>query len=78
MNIILDRPGVTDTERELRAGLVARAAELVPVLRSNAGRTEDDRRLAGENITAIEDAGLFTIMQPRRTAPVTRTPRLGT
>lgn len=66
MNIILDRPGVTDAERELRAGLVARAAELVPVLQANANRTEDDRRVAEENIKAIEDAGLFKIMQPRR------------
>lgn len=66
MNIILDRPGVTDAERELRAGLVARAAELVPVLQANANQTEDDRRVAEENIKAIEDAGLFRIMQPRR------------
>jgi alkylation response protein AidB-like acyl-CoA dehydrogenase len=66
VNIILDRPGVTDAERELRANLVARAAELVPVLQANANRTEDERRIAEENITAIEDAGLFTIMQPRR------------
>ena len=66
MSIILDRAGVTDAERELRAGLVARAAELVPVLQANANRTADDRRVAEENIRAIEDAGLFRIMQPRR------------
>jgi alkylation response protein AidB-like acyl-CoA dehydrogenase len=50
----------------LRAELVARAAALMPMLVSNASRTEADRRVVEENITAIRDAGLFRIMVPRR------------
>ncbi|WP_326837530.1 acyl-CoA dehydrogenase family protein [Amycolatopsis rhabdoformis] len=66
MSIILDRPGATDADRQLRADLVDRAAKLVPLLAANAKRTEDDRRVPEENIRAIEEAGLFTIMQPKR------------
>jgi 3-hydroxy-9,10-secoandrosta-1,3,5(10)-triene-9,17-dione monooxygenase len=66
MDYVLDRPSVTPEERDLRADLVERASKLVPLLASNAQRTEDDRRVAEENITAIEEAGLFSIMQPRR------------
>jgi 3-hydroxy-9,10-secoandrosta-1,3,5(10)-triene-9,17-dione monooxygenase len=66
MGVILDRPGVGDTDRKLRAELVGRAAELVPLLRANAARTEDGRRVAEENVTALAEAGLFRITQPRR------------
>lgn len=66
MSILLDRPSATAEERELRADLVGRAAKLVPQLAANAQRTEDDRRVVEENITAIEEAGLFSIMQPKR------------
>jgi len=66
MEIVLDRPGASEADRTLRAELVATAAGLVPLLRRNAQKTEDDRRVAEENITAIADAGLFKIMQPRR------------
>ena len=57
--------------RELRGDalkneLVGRARELVPLLAKNAAKTEADRRVVEENITAIKDAGLFRIMQPRR------------
>ncbi|ODU06481.1 MAG: oxidoreductase [Pseudonocardia sp. SCN 72-86] len=57
---------MTPAERELRADLVGRAVKLVPQLAANAQRTEDGRRVPDENISAIEEAGLFTIMQPRR------------
>ena len=66
MTLILDRPSTTEAERELRADLVDRAAGLVPILQRNAAKTEQDRRVAEENIAAIEEAGLFTITQPRR------------
>jgi len=39
-----------------RADLVARALALRPILEKNAGRTEDERRVAEENIQAIEAA----------------------
>jgi alkylation response protein AidB-like acyl-CoA dehydrogenase len=66
MTLILDRPSTTAAERELREDLVARAAGLVPLLKRNAAKTEQDRRVAEENIAAIEEAGLFTITQPKR------------
>ncbi|MFC4942868.1 acyl-CoA dehydrogenase family protein [Pseudonocardia sp. GCM10023141] len=66
MSIVLDRPSATDSDRELRADLVARAAKLVPQLAAHAQQTEDQRRVVEENITAIEEAGLFSIMQPKR------------
>jgi alkylation response protein AidB-like acyl-CoA dehydrogenase len=66
MSLILDRPSTTEAERELREQLVARAADLVPLLKRNAEKTEQDRRVAEENITAIEQAGLFTLTQPKR------------
>jgi len=46
--------------------LVARAAELVPLLRRNAAQTETDRRVVEENIDALRDAGLFRVSVPRR------------
>jgi alkylation response protein AidB-like acyl-CoA dehydrogenase len=66
MSIVLDRPSTTAADREQRAELVRRAAELVPLQEKNAGQTEDDRRVAEDNIAAIERAGLFKIMQPKR------------
>ncbi len=66
MSSILDRPSATDADRQLRADLVGRAAKLVGMLARNAQRTEDDRRVVQENITAIDEAGLFAIMQPKR------------
>ncbi|MEU0227252.1 acyl-CoA dehydrogenase family protein [Streptomyces sp. NPDC006284] len=43
-----------------------RAAELVPLLQRNAARTEQDRRLAEENVQALTEAGLFRLTVPRR------------
>ncbi|TCK21466.1 acyl-CoA dehydrogenase family protein [Pseudonocardia endophytica] len=63
---LLDRPGTSDDARALRAELVGRASEIVPVLARNAARTEEDRRVVEENISLIDDAGLFSIMRPRR------------
>ncbi|KUN09265.1 oxidoreductase [Streptomyces yokosukanensis] len=42
------------------------AKALVPLLRENAARTEEDRRVAEENITALSEAGLFRLTVPRR------------
>jgi alkylation response protein AidB-like acyl-CoA dehydrogenase len=50
----------------LRAELVRRANELVPLLERNATKTEADRRVVEANIDAIRAAGLFRIMVPRR------------
>jgi alkylation response protein AidB-like acyl-CoA dehydrogenase len=66
MSIVLDRPSATDADRELRADLVGRAAKLVPLLAANARRSEEDRQVVEENITAIDEAGLLSIMRPKR------------
>ncbi|MEJ2889636.1 acyl-CoA dehydrogenase family protein [Actinomycetospora aeridis] len=66
MTCSLDRPGTSDAARALRADLVGRAREIVPVLARHAARTEEDRRVADENIALIDEAGLFSIMKPRR------------
>ena len=62
----LDRPGTSMEARALRAELVGRAREVVPVLVRNAARTEQERRVAEENISLIDEAGLFSIMRPKR------------
>ena len=46
--------------------LVERAKALRPLLQKNAAKTEEDRRVAEENIQAIADAGLFRITIPKR------------
>ena len=46
--------------------LVARAAALVPLLRKNAEQTEQNRRVVGENIDALRDAGLLKVAVPKR------------
>ncbi len=47
--------------------LVARARELVPLLREHAERAEEQRRLTDEVTAALRDAGMFTLTAPRRT-----------
>jgi alkylation response protein AidB-like acyl-CoA dehydrogenase len=49
-----------------QATLPGRAAALVGLLRRNAARTEQDRCVAAENITALDEAGLFSLTVPRR------------
>ncbi len=66
MSIILDRPSVTAEEIALREDLVARAAKLVPLLAENAAQSEADRKVVEENITALDEAGLLSIMRPKR------------
>ncbi len=46
--------------------LVERIKALRPLLQKNAAKTEDDRRVAEENIQALADAGVFRITVPRR------------
>lgn len=51
----MNAAGVADGE----LGLLERTRELVPLLRENAQRTEDGRRVVDENIEALADAGVF-------------------
>lgn len=59
------------TRRALRPPLTAeelreRAGALVPLLRRNARRTEDDRRIPDENIAALEESGILGMFRPAR------------
>ena len=46
--------------------LVARATALQPLLAGNAEETEANRQVHADNITALEDAGLFEAILPKR------------
>ena len=46
--------------------LIERARSLQPLLAKNALQSEQDRRAHQENIDAIQDAGLFRLMVPKR------------
>ena len=46
--------------------LVERAASLKPLLAENAVRSEEARQVVDANIHALEDAGLFDVMTPKR------------
>lgn len=50
----------------LRDQLVARARELVPVLRERAPAAEKNRRIADETQRSFIDAGFYRIFQPKR------------
>jgi 3-hydroxy-9,10-secoandrosta-1,3,5(10)-triene-9,17-dione monooxygenase len=47
-------------------GLIERIAALRPMLEANATKTENDRRVVEENITALRDAGAFKVPVPKR------------
>lgn len=48
------------------AELLARIAEIQPLIRKNAPQGEQDRRVVEESIQACRDAGLFKVAQPKR------------
>jgi len=55
------------TERPVqREELLAAADAILPLLKANADRAERDRRLPDENIAALEKAGIFRLLIPRR------------
>jgi alkylation response protein AidB-like acyl-CoA dehydrogenase len=53
-------------QRALRQALVAKAAALVPLLRANAEKAEQARRLPEENLAALDEAQLFRLRTPKR------------
>jgi alkylation response protein AidB-like acyl-CoA dehydrogenase len=57
----IDAPVVPTT-----AELVERVRQLEPMLAKNAAKGETDRRVVEESITALTEAGVFKIAQPRR------------
>jgi alkylation response protein AidB-like acyl-CoA dehydrogenase len=64
MTSVTDRPAATDTPDG--AELVARVRELQPRLAANAAKGEADRRVVEDSITALTEAGIFRIAQPKR------------
>ena len=48
------------------AELIARVEELTPLLKRNAAKGEQDRRVVEESIQALTDAGLFKVATPKR------------
>jgi len=57
---------VLNTQVSAEIELKRRAAELVPVLRSHAKWADENRRLHGESIEALADAGVFRMRVPVR------------
>jgi 3-hydroxy-9,10-secoandrosta-1,3,5(10)-triene-9,17-dione monooxygenase len=53
-------------QTKLRSELVAKAASLVPLLRSNAPKAEEMRRLPDDSISAMEAAGMFRVCAPKQ------------
>ncbi|GAA1988522.1 acyl-CoA dehydrogenase family protein [Amycolatopsis minnesotensis] len=66
MSIALDAPHVTDEARELRAELVERAAKLRPLIASNADRADRERTVPAENVAALAESGLLSLLRPAR------------
>lgn len=66
MTITADPTTRTSSEEISSDELVARAADLVGLLRKNSAQTEADRRVVEANIDAIRDAGLYRLMLPQR------------
>ena len=64
MTIATERPA--DTTIPSVDQILARIAELQPLLERNAAQGETDRRVVEESITALTEAGVFRIAQPRR------------
>lgn len=59
-------PTAASTLAASASDLPKRAEDLLDLLRSNAFRTEEGRRVVDENIAAIAEAGLFKMTVPRR------------
>jgi alkylation response protein AidB-like acyl-CoA dehydrogenase len=55
----------TTTDRPSGETLIARAEQLVPMLRERAQRTEELRRIPDDTIADLEQAGLFQLVAPR-------------
>lgn len=66
MSITADASRTTDTPRTPRAGLVERATALRPLIAGNAEGTDRARMVPAENIEALAQQGLLSLMQPVR------------
>ncbi|GAA4399033.1 3-hydroxy-9,10-secoandrosta-1,3,5(10)-triene-9,17-dione monooxygenase oxygenase subunit [Tsukamurella soli] len=54
------------TSDQAVAGVLGEVAELLPTLRERAQETEDARRIPEASVKALQQAGFFRLLQPRR------------
>lgn len=66
MTDILDRPQATGAGIEPDRDVIARATTLVPLIREHAVKSSEERRVVPEVMDALEEAGLFKLLVPRR------------
>ncbi|NMH90768.1 acyl-CoA dehydrogenase [Pseudonocardia bannensis] len=67
MTTVADAPAAQPSSAvPTREELVQRAADLVPLLRANARRCHEERRVPKENLQALKEAGLLQLTRPRR------------
>lgn len=62
----LDRPQATGAGTEPDRDVIARATALVPLIREHAEKSSQERRVVPEVVDALEEAGLFKLLVPRR------------
>src|SRR3569623_3328250 len=62
----MGRSVATDSGERAYATMIAKARSLVPQLRERATRTEELRHLPPETERDLHDAGLFRMLQPKR------------
>ncbi|WP_262705784.1 MULTISPECIES: acyl-CoA dehydrogenase family protein [Streptomyces] len=66
MSLTTDTPKTTGAALGQRADLVKRATALRPLLAGNAELSDRERGVPAENIEALAEAGLLSLMQPAR------------
>jgi len=66
MTDTLDRPQATGAGTEPDRDVIARATALVPLIREHAEKSSQERRVVPEVVDALEEAGLFKLLVPRR------------
>jgi alkylation response protein AidB-like acyl-CoA dehydrogenase len=62
----LDRSQATGAGTEPDRDVIARATALVPLIREHAEKSSQERRVVPEVVDALEEAGLFKVLVPRR------------
>jgi alkylation response protein AidB-like acyl-CoA dehydrogenase len=66
MTDTLGRPQATGAATEPDRDVIARATALVPLIREHAEKSSQERRVVPEVVDALEEAGLFKLLVPRR------------
>src|ERR1700754_2774166 len=61
-----DRPQATGAGTEPERDVIDRATALVPLIREHAEKSSQERRVVPEVVDALEEAGLFKLLVPRR------------